>query len=196
MPTGYTSDIYNGKEVSGKEFILKCARSFGALVTMRDDPMDKEITKFEPRTYHLDRLKEEQVKLEKYKNMTIDEVQKEIDDSYEKEVKRYYEQLDKYNRLKERYEKTLKEVEGWTPPTDEHVNLKNFAIEQLKESVRFDCDFNHLRYPIKECATEWLDLRIISTEDNIKYHRNKFEEEVKVTNERNEWVNQLKGSLN
>lgn len=37
MPTGYTSPLYEGKEISFEQFALRCARNFGALVMMRDE---------------------------------------------------------------------------------------------------------------------------------------------------------------
>ena len=40
MPTGYTEDIYNGKDVTFKDFALKCARAFGACVHQREDNID------------------------------------------------------------------------------------------------------------------------------------------------------------
>lgn len=43
MPSGYTSDIYHGKDVTFKEFALKCARNFGALMHMRDESLDTPI---------------------------------------------------------------------------------------------------------------------------------------------------------
>jgi len=37
MPTGYTADLNDGKQVTFQEFTMKCARAFGALIEMRDD---------------------------------------------------------------------------------------------------------------------------------------------------------------
>ena len=59
MPTGYTSDIYDGKDISFREYALKCARNFGAYVEMRDSSLDTEMpTEFEPSTYYRDKLDE------------------------------------------------------------------------------------------------------------------------------------------
>ena len=38
MPTGYTDRIYRGVETSFRTFMLECARGFGALVHLRDEP--------------------------------------------------------------------------------------------------------------------------------------------------------------
>lgn len=37
MPSCYTSDIADGKDVSFNDFVLKCARAFGACIEQRDD---------------------------------------------------------------------------------------------------------------------------------------------------------------
>jgi len=39
MPSGFTSDIYDGKKITFKDFTLKCARAFGACIHLRDDPI-------------------------------------------------------------------------------------------------------------------------------------------------------------
>ena len=43
MPTGYTYDLYDGKDIEFPDFVMKCARAFGALIEIRDDPMDAAI---------------------------------------------------------------------------------------------------------------------------------------------------------
>lgn len=75
MPSGYTSDIYEGKDISGKDFILKCARAFGATIMMRDEPLDKEIPVFEPSTYYIEVLEKAKNELEKYKKMSTEEAE-------------------------------------------------------------------------------------------------------------------------
>jgi hypothetical protein len=49
MPTGYTAPIADG--MTFEQFALGCARAFGALVTMRDEPSDAPIPeRLEPDT--------------------------------------------------------------------------------------------------------------------------------------------------
>lgn len=43
MPTGYTADVQSGKVTDFAEYAMNCARAFGALVLMRDDPSDADI---------------------------------------------------------------------------------------------------------------------------------------------------------
>ena len=41
MPTGYTIDLYEGKEVTFEEFVMKCARAFGALISVNYPPLKR-----------------------------------------------------------------------------------------------------------------------------------------------------------
>lgn len=33
----------------------------------------------------------------------------------------------------------LDQVQLWQPPTDDHMGLKEFMIQQIEESIKFDC---------------------------------------------------------
>ena len=96
MPTGYTSKIYDGEQVTGKEFLMTCARAFGALIEMRDESLNAKIPEeLEVNTYHKKELENAKQKLKSIKNMSIEEVQKLVDEDYQKTIKenkRYYDE--------------------------------------------------------------------------------------------------------
>jgi len=70
MPTGYTATLME-KNQTFPEFIMGCARAFGALIMMRDDPNDATIPdKFEPSDYHAKGIIKAREKLAKLKAMT------------------------------------------------------------------------------------------------------------------------------
>jgi hypothetical protein len=49
MPTGYTAAVADGTITEFPDFAMQCARAFGTLVLMRDEPQDAAIPeKFEP----------------------------------------------------------------------------------------------------------------------------------------------------
>ena len=58
MPTGYTADIYEGNDVSFRDFALKCARAFGACIEQRDDDANDKPKLIEKTkdNYHIKRL--------------------------------------------------------------------------------------------------------------------------------------------
>ncbi|MEX0596602.1 MAG: hypothetical protein WD512_08880, partial [Candidatus Paceibacterota bacterium] len=157
MPTGYTSEIYEGKNVNGKDFIMLCARAFGATVTMREEPLDKEIPEFQPSDYSLRGLKRAKAELDRYMNMTLKEAQIKLDEVYEEELQRYYDRIKEKNELEARYRKVLDEVKAWNPPTDDHVELKKYAINQIEESIKGDCNISYFKLPVKGTAQEYID---------------------------------------
>ncbi len=62
MPTGYTADIAKG--ITFQQYAWSCARAFGALVMMRDEPSDAPIPEaFTPSDYHVKALAEARAKL-------------------------------------------------------------------------------------------------------------------------------------
>lgn len=55
MPTGYTAAIADG--IDFKTYALSCARAFGALVEMRDEPANAPIPEeFKPSSYYVTSL--------------------------------------------------------------------------------------------------------------------------------------------
>ena len=66
MPTGYTADVMDGKVTDFKLFAMQCARAFGALVIMRDEPLNAEIPdEFSPSNYHFQELEQARERLAK-----------------------------------------------------------------------------------------------------------------------------------
>ncbi|MED1789090.1 hypothetical protein P4V47_16630 [Brevibacillus laterosporus] len=198
MPTGYTSSIYDGENVSVKEYISTCARAFGAYVLVRDEPLNKKVPdEFLPSPYHKKQLEKAKTDLEKFSAMTLEEAELIIGEEHKKEVERksnvYTKQLD----LSNRYKKMLEEVREWQPPTKEHSTLKAFCVKQLVDSLNYDCTslekiFNETVKPTPE---EWLHKRVNSCLADIEYHLKKWEEEIEQTNKRNLWIKQLNDSL-
>ena len=177
MPTGYTSKIYDGEQVTGKEFIMTCARAFGALIEMRDEPMGAQIPEeLKVDTHHEKQLERSKQELNNYKNMPIEEIQELVDETYKKKIeenKKYYnEKLE----LKNRYERVLAEVEQWKLPSPEHQNLKDYAIRQLEESILFDCGHieDYAKEVKKETAEEYIQRQIDSCLWNIEYHQKEW----------------------
>ncbi len=199
MPTGYTSSIYEGKEVSVKDFISTCARAFGAYIMVRDEPLDKKVPdEFQPSTYNKEQLEKAKLRMQKLKSMTHEEIKSKVEEEYHQKVesnkKYYHEKL----QLRNRYLDMLVKVKEWQPPTPDHVNLKEFCIKQLEESLKWDCgsleDYNPENV-VKDTPEEQLNKQIESCLWEIEYHAKQWDEEVKRTNERNLWIKQLKESL-
>jgi hypothetical protein len=194
MPSGYTSDIYNGKDITFKDFALRCARDFGACMHQRDENYDikpKLREKDSNDSYHIEKINE----AKKWVKPTKAEF-----DAYVVEKTAYYNnQIDKQNKLKARYENILEQAKKWTPPTSEHKRLKEFMIEQLTQSMNFDCasDFNEQNLIEIKNLTYKKHIKDLQASNKraIKYHTEQLEREDDNIDKANKWITDLYNSL-
>lgn len=193
MPTGYTADIYDGKDISFNDFALKCARAFGACIEQRDDdPNDKpKLIEKTKDNYHIRRLNEAKI----WKKPT----KAEFDAYVQKQTHYYNEQLDKQNKLKVLYAKMLDKANDWTPPTKEHEGLKKFMIEQLNSSIEFDCKNDYYERELNNIKQLTYNQYIKDMRDSnkwdIEYHTNELKKNNERVDTRNEWISALYKSL-
>jgi len=201
MATGYTAIIAEGdREVSFKEFALGCARAFGALISMRDDPSDTPIPeKFEVDDYHLNELAKAKEALDKARAMTDDEAQALALAAYNDSKTSAIARMAKCMTLKAKYEDMLEKASNYVPPSEDHQEFKNFMIQQLTDSIKWDCDLKYYEKNLKEIkpmsGLEWRALEIKDAKYNVEYHTKKYAEDVDRVNSRNIWVSRLKQSL-
>jgi hypothetical protein len=191
MPSGYTSDIYNGKEVTFKDFALGCARAFGACVMQRDDPADEKPKIMPEESYHTEELK----KLKKFEKPTkaqFDSYVKETIADCEKSIK-------EKNELKKRYSDILEEAKNWQPPTKEHERLKAFMIEQLTESKQWDCGVSFYESELTSLSAmtyeDYAAKKLAEHNRSIEYHKEYEAKDLDNIKRRNKWITDLYNSL-
>ncbi len=193
MPTGYTCHVVDGKITEFPDFALSCARAFGALISMRDEPSDAPIPDaFTPSTYNETRLAECRIKLAELNSMTAEQVTTRCEATFA-EAKASYDKyeadcIEQDNRL----DVMLKKVQEWTPPTAGHVEMKNFMIDQLTISKRGD--YRPIP-PIKMEPAVWHRDQIEKALKDIEYHAGEQAKEVERAAGRTEWLKQLRASL-
>lgn len=120
MPTGYTAKLIE-KGQSFPEFVMLCARAFGACVEMREDGLDAPIPdKFEPSDYHVKA---------RTKAMDAFAFLNQLDDSEKIAYGKARKQSEHDSIMScirersieaERIDNMKAEVEEWEPPTEEH----------------------------------------------------------------------------
>lgn len=198
MPTGYTAPIYNGDNISFKDFVLRCARQFGALYHMREEPMDAPIKKRKLDTYYLEGLKEAIKDLEEFSANppTRDSLAKEWADRLAKLKEEDAKRNKERHELRTRYIAMLRQVQAWVPPTDEHRNLKEFMISQIQDSIEYDCHIwnDADKFPTMEQYIE-NSLSCKHLEKEVEYYQEQWEKEVKRCEEANKWIEDLEKSL-
>lgn len=191
MPTGYTDSIKDG--ISFEQFAWNCARAFGALIMMRDEPAGAPIPEFEPSDYSAGELKKAQARLADLKAMTPQQAELRCLAEYDAQCKQVAEWNKSKAELRRKYETMLEKVRAWNPPTPDHAGLKEFMEEQIVSSIKFDCS----EFPAPELVRGkfWLEHRIQKAQDDIAYHAKSYAEEVERTNGRNKWVRDLNASI-
>lgn len=197
MPTGYTSALYDGKEQTFAEFVMQCARAFGACIEMRDDPWDKPIPDefTSDDTYNIERLEVARKELAEIQAMTPAEIEKRAQEDYEAALTSHRESLERAAAIGLRYTAMLEQVNAWAPPTSDHNALKKFMVEQLTESIKHDCGGYQPEEPRKLKAQEWLNQRLKCCRSNIAYHLEAIERERQRVEFNNKWIRELRRSL-
>lgn len=203
MPTGYTAGILNGEITTFPQFAKQCMRNFGAMIHLRDEPLNKEYEPRIPSDYYNNNINLAKANLEKYNILSdceiIEMVKLELEES-----KTYHLTAIETNKHNLKIlEDMLKEVNLFVPPTETHVNFKTFMASQLTCTIDFDCNG---RYHIDELISierklsnlDAKNLRIElieKTNNELIYVQKNYAEELKRCEDSNEWALQILGCL-
>lgn len=195
MSTGLTASLYEGKQVSFQEFVMRCARAFSSLIDMRDESLDAMIPdEFQPSDYHSDAIEMAKKRLAKVEKWSDERADREAKKVYDREVRSSEEDVKKSARIAQNYMAMLKQVGKWDPPTKNHDSLKKFMIEQLVESIESDCSYA-LAMPWRLSGKQYRSRLIKNARWDIAYHTKEYEKEVLSAREKTEWVRALRHSL-
>lgn len=194
MPTGYTAGLK--EETPLEEFVMRCSRAMGALVMMRDEPMDAPIPeRFEPSDYHLKALENTKAEISRLESLTESELEAECTKQHEEAESRKAEQLKENQAQIRAYRSMIKKVNAWEPPTAHHDQFKAFMIEQLERSIKFDDSSKYLKPESKPDAEAWWESTKAKLYKDMEYHTDQYGEELKRTEQRNAWLQVLRDSL-
>ncbi len=197
MPTGYTSAIEDG--ISFRDFVLRCARGMGACIMQRDDPMDQPPKMEVVSDYHKTELEKAEKRLTELKAMSDSDAQTKAEEDYKKEIESLEASIRKNNDLRDKYRSMLSKVEAWNPPTPDHVGFKKFMVDQITESIDFDCNHDYYSEKLKKItpisAHEWRAAQIKKVLWDLDYHKNELSKEIERTADRNNWIARMYESL-
>jgi hypothetical protein len=196
MPTGYIADVQSGKVTTLREFVLRCARAFGACILQRgacilqrDDSLDRAPEMQEPSDYSAKALRKARSLLRELEALTPAGAKARASQAFDKALRQHQEAVSRNATEQKRYRDMLAKVEEWEPPTPDHVNLKAFMREQLTGSLDFD-NFT-LPAPKRLNGAAWKAQELARCRRDIAYHEKADREERERTAERNRWIQQL-----
>jgi len=208
MPTGYTDAIVRNHDISFEEFALRCVRAMGVSVMMRDEPMDKPITRESitarnsENSYYMERLAEAEKKLERLESMGPDDekFREEVKRERERDISSCKDQIEKISSLRRAYERILDKVDRWEPPTPDHQGLKDFMRSQITESMDFDCNEKFYEERLERITAEIdfaeeYESRISDAKDSVEYARKHIREDDGRNDSRVRWMEQFCESI-
>lgn len=196
MPTAYTAKLMEEGQ-SFPAFVMTCARAFGALITMRDDPLDAEIPEnFKPSNYHVERLSAAKADLARLEKMGDAERVAFGKLKRDQEIEARRAHLDKDRSQNDRLDEARAQVEKWEPPTPEHVGLKDFMLEQINIS-RHDLSWaeKYLAEAAAKTPAQYYADAVAGAKRQVEWHTEEQEKEAARARERTEWVKALRESL-
>ncbi|MDD4972332.1 MAG: hypothetical protein PHT07_23125 [Paludibacter sp.] len=194
MPTGFTVGIIEGETF--EDFILHCARAFGACVMQRDEPGEIKPKLQKPSDYHKKKITEIESEIYTVKKMSNIHADIEAKKEFTTVVKRDAEFLEKKEIQKKQYETMLEKVKMWIPPTKDHKELKTFMIQQITDSIKFDCLGYDLNTPTAPLNGEiWKRKKLCELQRNLTYHIKEDKAEEDRINNRNVWLQELYNSI-
>lgn len=204
MPTGYTAEIYEGKDVKFKDFAMDCARSFGAFASLRDTP-EAEL----PESIQLDVsfyeniVEDSRKKIIDIENLSDEEISAIIKKDRSEKISDLEKEIENKKTIRKNYESMLKEAKSWNPPSKEHSNLKKFMIEQLETSIQYDCNVEAPEDELKrvsnsapESVERYRKNVVSSAEDDIEFYTEKIHKMIAKNYDTNLWIKQLRESFN
>lgn len=197
MATGYTHGVKDGTVTKFNEFAWECARAFGALVLMRDDPHGTPIPeRFEPNTGHYDKdIARYEAELAEVEAWSTDDAIAAQQAAGLERVEGDAERDRERHLAAERYNRMIAQVEEWEPPSDDHQGLKDFMLEQLTSSMQFDCTKFSMVEPDPLPPAEYKAGRVAEIREQLSRTRQLRAEEIERTESRNEWLRLLRESV-
>lgn len=141
MPSAYTAPVESGEIKDLNGFAWRCARAFASLIRMRDCSLDASVPlEVVPDTRRMEeQLALNQSEVLRLRGLSKPEIQARIDAEHADAVSYYWAAKKKRAAVLTRYAAMRLEVAAWSPPTPDHVGLKDFMLAQLRESEDFDC---------------------------------------------------------
>lgn len=180
MPTGLTAKIYEGEELTLREFALRCATQFSPAHSYGGDlPLDKapvlenssdyyerELKKARKELEEANRLKEHPEEVERI----IEQEAKDIEEGNERRKIRYAE-------MRKRYDAMIAKVERFRVP-EEYKYLRDFMLEHLKKTKEFDCPEDCYQREVNHISPEvWIAQQLKHAHENIGYYEEELAKE-------------------
>jgi len=195
MPSGYTSDIYEGKDVTFRQFAEKTVRGLGAFYFMRDEPWDAPLPREAPISdYQEKRVCELNKEFHDLLNLSEEQAAEKAKEIFAENAVEDEEYVQRKIDLRKRYEAMLAQVNAWKGAPD---GAQKFLADQLQESIDFDCSTSYQRNKSRTPMTgaEYIKAERERILRSLRYAEEDLRKERARHAERNAWIKKFHDSL-
>lgn len=195
MVSHLTADILNGKEVTFKQFMSKCAMDIDFNKRSREVTFISELPVYEPNIQYYERqLDNAKQSLKDIKAKTDEELEAYLLEQYEVGKQLYEKTKAEKEAMKVPLVDMLHGVRAWTPPTVEHEFLKGYAIGSLERAIESDCRV-YTPEPVLQDKDEYRQMCIEMYERDIVTAQERIDKEIESCKKSNEWNKALIDSI-
>lgn len=195
MPTGYTAFIHddNHDKVDVRRYMLGCAKAFGALLHQRDDGSKLEdIQLRKEESYYINRVKTSTADYNHFIRLTNEQLLDQYKEYCEDSANQIKESTARSINMIKKYDAYIQAVRAWHIPGPEFTRYKEFMIQQLEESKRFDCGtYTH--------TIESFDMWVKDTKEglwnSLQSAQESYDKHVKSVKESNDWIRTLMNNI-
>lgn len=199
MSNVYTYKVKSGEISELRDFAIECSRSFGALLWIRENPVISLTTLEDSHKRDMERLegkiRDLQDQLKRLEGMSPDEAQEEAEKEHKTWIalseSRWRESLE----LQPRYQEMSEKVKRWNPPTPDHQGLKDFMLEILRTSIRFECMDSPPYVAPMGTGERWLEIKALQIRSEIDYSTEELEKCKSIAATNTKWLSDLLESL-
>lgn len=189
MPTGYTSEVSGGKITTLPAFLRLIARNF--MLDLRDEPWGVPLPRESSiqksgMDWSATRKQEALDEIHRLHGLTAVQLDTEAAGAYEADKAAWDGRRARKLAEQDRYNAMIALVRAWECPPA-MGKMKAFAMEQLRESRRFDCEPITSEFdpePQRLPGPEWLEQRLKKLRRKVDYHG---DEEIKSKERYENW---------
>lgn len=176
MPNGFTSDIYEGKNTSLRDYLMGVGRGMGFAIMQRDDDSRDPVKHREVSTYHAYALADAQNEHARLLSLSWGESEVEAAQEYDATLAAHEKANAANEALAARYDDMIAAVQEW-PGVPEVPNVKVYALTYLRDSKQFDCGSVYPPKPEPQPTIQWKNERVAKALRDIEYHSAQWEQE-------------------
>lgn len=196
MPTGYTDPVRKGEVTDLRTFIEMCAHAVipalyqQSMTTPIPTSVASETDKYDRVMNLRKELDQYKLQLQDYRLWSYADAAADQDRAFHESMKHWKDSEAKRIADLARYESMLAQVKAWTV-TAPIQGLKDFMIEQLESSIKFDCTPSEWGKPVFRTPDEHRAYKIDGVKKSIEHATRNLNDELERRERNQAWLDEF-----